>query len=71
MHLILGRVREAEGGGGGEGEEEKMNGQGRSKFRQGRNSWQWAHNYAWLYSALFQTLKGEHLSALGSQKRGP
>ena len=36
---------------------------------EGRNSWQWV-KHAWLYSDL-QALKGEHLSALGSQQRGP
>ena len=48
----------------------KVNGPGRQKLEQGSNSWQWAE-HVWLYSDLLQALKGEHLSALCSQQRGP
>ena len=40
---------------------------GRSKLGQGRHFWEWA-KHAWLYSDLFQALKGEQLSALGCQR---
>ena len=47
-----------------------MNGPGRSKIGQGRNSRQWP-KHAWLqfYCDLLQDLKGEYLSSLGSQRR--
>ena len=35
-----------------------------------KNSWQRA-NHAWLYSDLLQALKVDHLSANGSQQKGP
>ena len=47
----------------------KVNGP-RSKLTQEGNSWQWV-KHAGLYSGLPQALKGEHLSVLGSQQRGP
>ena len=47
----------------------KVNGPGTWRLGQGRNSWQWA-KHAWLYSDPMKALKGEHLSALGSQQRG-
>ena len=51
-------------------EKMKMNGLGsRDYLRRGRNSWQWT-KHAQLNSDLLQALKGEHLSALGSQQRG-
>ena len=40
------------------------------KIWQGRNSCWWAKQ-TWPYSNLLQALKGEHLSALGSQQRVP
>ena len=46
------------------------NGAGRSKLGQRRNSWQWA-KHVWLYPDPLQALKGEYLSALGSQQKGP
>ena len=42
----------------------KVNGPGRSKLGQKRNSWQWA-KHAWLYSDLLQALKGEHFVSSG------
>ena len=48
----------------------KVNGLGRQKLGQERNSGQWA-KHAWLYPDLLQALKGHHLSALGSQQWGP
>ena len=41
----------------------------RQKLRR-RKAWQWV-KHAWLYSELLQALKGEHLSAVASQQRGP
>ena len=48
----------------------KLNGKGRHKLGQGRNSWQQV-KHAWLYSDLLQALRAEHLPALGSQQWGP
>ena len=47
----------------------KVNGPGKSKLGQGRNSWKQS-KHAWLYSDLLQALKREHMSALGSQQMG-
>ena len=44
-----------------------MNGPGKYKLDQGRNSWQWT-KHAWLYSDLLPALKGESLSAVGFQQ---
>ena len=45
----------------------KVNGPGRSKSGQGKNSWQCA-KHAWLYSDLRQALKGKHVSSGFSTK---
>ena len=43
----------------------KVNGPGRQKLEQGKNSWQWA-KHAWLYSDRIQALVGDYcLSAVG------
>ena len=48
----------------------KVNGLGRLKIGQIRNSWQWV-KHAWVYSDLLQVLQKEYLSVLGSQEREP
>ena len=45
-----------------------MNGPGKYKLDQGRNSWEWT-KHAWLCTDLLLDLKGEHLSAVGSQQK--
>ena len=40
------------------------------RTRHFRHFWQWA-KHAWLYSDLLLVLKGEYLSVLDSQQRGP
>ena len=44
-----------------------VNGPGRYKLGQERNSWQWVKP-VWLHSDLLLALKGEHLSALVPQQ---
>ena len=48
----------------------KVNGPEMSKLGQGRHLWQWM-KHAWLNSDLLLALKGDDLSALRSQQRGP